>query len=65
MANKPSSQGGKPPQSAPRPTYDPPPRRAGGNQRQGIAEAAIKSFIRSIAGSVGRAIARAMMGGRR
>jgi hypothetical protein len=31
----------------------------------GLGEAALKSFIRSIAGSIGRAIARAMMGGRR
>jgi hypothetical protein len=65
MANKPSNQGGRPPEPAPRPTYDPPPRRGGGSQRQGIGEAALKSFIRSIAGSIGRAIARAMMGGRR
>jgi hypothetical protein len=36
----------------------------GGNQRQGIAETAIKAFIRSIAGSLGRAIMRAIVGRR-
>ena len=36
----------------------------GGYQRQTIAETAIKSFIRSIAGSVGRAIMRAIVGRR-
>ncbi len=65
MVNKPNDLGQRTPQSAPRPTHDPPPRRGGGSQRQGIAEAAIKSFVRSIAGSIGRAIARAMLGGRR
>jgi hypothetical protein len=38
--------------------------RRGGNQRQGIAETAIKAMIRSIAGSLGRAIARALVGRR-
>jgi hypothetical protein len=38
--------------------------RRGGNQRQGIAETALKAFIRSIAGSVGRAISRAILGRR-
>jgi hypothetical protein len=65
MANKLSNQGSRPPQPAPRPTYEPPPRRSGGRERQGIAEAALKSFIRSLANSIGRAIARAMTGGRR
>jgi hypothetical protein len=63
MANKPGNQGGRPPQPAPRPAYDPPPPLRGG-QRQGIGEAALKSFIRSIAGSIGRAIARALVGRR-
>jgi hypothetical protein len=36
----------------------------GGYQRQTIPEAAIKSFIRSIAGSLGRAIMRAIVGRR-
>jgi hypothetical protein len=38
--------------------------RHGGNQRQGIAETALKAFIRSIAGSLGRAITRAIVGRR-
>jgi hypothetical protein len=42
--------------------YDAP--RRGGPQRQGIAETAIKAFIRSIAGSLGRAIMRAIVGRR-
>jgi Bacterial protein of unknown function (DUF853) len=40
-------------------------RRRGGNQRQTVTETAIKAFIRSIAGSLGRAIMRAILGGRR
>jgi hypothetical protein len=36
----------------------------GGSQRQGIAETALKAFIRSIAGSLGRAITRALVGRR-
>ena len=37
---------------------------SGGYQRQTIPEAAIKSFVRSIAGSIGRAIMRAIVGRR-
>jgi hypothetical protein len=49
-----------------RPTFDqqpvsPPPKR-GGYQRQGLGEAVLKSFVRSIASSIGRIIARALMG---
>ena len=41
------------------------PRRSGpGRPRQGIAEDAIKSFLRSVAGRLGRAIARAIVGRR-
>jgi hypothetical protein len=41
------------------------PRRSGpGRPRQGVAEAAIKSFLRSVAGRLGRAIARAIVGRR-
>jgi len=42
------------------------PRRSSGRPRprQGMGEAAIKSLIRSIAGSIGRAIVRALMGRR-
>jgi uncharacterized protein len=40
---------------------DPPPRR-GGYQRQSIGEAAAKSFIRSIASSIGRILVRSITG---
>jgi hypothetical protein len=44
--------------------YDEPPprRRSGGYQRQGIGEAVAKSFIRSIASSLGRILAKALTG---
>lgn len=41
------------------------PRRRPGRPRQSVAEAAIKSMIRSFASSLGRAIMRAIVGGRR
>ena len=43
---------------------DPAPRRrgSGGYQRQGIGEAVAKSFIRSIASSLGRILAKALTG---
>lgn len=44
------------------PAYD--PGRRGGPQRQSIAETAVKSLIRSIAGTLGRAIVRAITGRR-
>lgn len=47
------------------PAYDDPPPRRGGYQRQGIVEAAIKSFIRSIGSSLGRILIRSLTGGRR
>jgi hypothetical protein len=49
------------PGQRPQQAYDDPPRR-GGNQRQGIAEAAAKSFIRSIASSIGRILVRSITG---
>jgi hypothetical protein len=49
---------GQRPQSA----YDDPQPRRGGYQRQGIAEAAAKSFIRSIASSIGRILVRSITG---
>jgi hypothetical protein len=44
--------------------YDEPPprRRSGGYQRQGIGEAVAKSFIRSIASSLGRILAKTLTG---
>ena len=40
------------------------PQRRSGRPRQSIGETAIKSFIRSVAGSLGRAIMRAIVGRR-
>ena len=61
--NRPQDQNyGSPNQPDMQTAYDAP--RHGGNQRQGIAETAIKAFIRSIAGSLGRAIMRAIVGRR-
>ena len=39
-----------------------PRRRSGGYQRQGIGEAVAKSFIRSIASSLGRILAKTLTG---
>ena len=47
---------------APQPSYEPPPRRRRGYQRESIGEVVAKSFIRSIAGRLGRAIARMIVG---
>jgi hypothetical protein len=44
--------------------YGEPQRRSGGRPRQSIGETAIKSFIRSVAGTLGRAIMRAIVGRR-
>lgn len=46
----------------PPPSYDPPPRRRGGYQRQTVGEAMTKSFIRSLASSLGRVIVRMITG---
>jgi hypothetical protein len=48
--------------TAPQAGYDPPPRRRGGYQRESIGETMAKSFIRSIAGRLGRAIVRMIVG---
>jgi hypothetical protein len=47
---------------APRPSYDPPPQRRGRYQREGLGEAMAKSFLRSVASSLGRIIVRAVLG---
>jgi hypothetical protein len=60
MSNRPNDEDARPP--APRPTYDPPPARRGGYQRESLGEAMAKSFIRSVASSLGRAIVRAVLG---
>ena len=49
------------PGQRPQPAYDDPPRR-GGYQRQSLGEAAAKSFIRSIASSIGRILVRSITG---
>jgi hypothetical protein len=60
MAESPSEDGrGRP---APPPSHDPPPRRRRGYERESIGETMAKSFIRSIAGRLGRAIARMIVG---
>ena len=46
-------------------SYQPQPRRKGGSQRMGLGETVIKSFIRSIASSIGRILVRTITGGRR
>ncbi len=45
----------------PQASYEPAPRR-GGYQRQSIGEAAAKSFIRSVAASLGRIVVRMITG---
>jgi len=51
------------PIAGPQETADrPQPRRRGGYQRQSVGEAIAKSFIRSIASSLGRILARAITG---
>lgn len=53
----------RPPPRRQQPDYDdPPPRRRGGYQRQSIGEAVAKSFIRSIASSLGRILVRTITG---
>ena len=53
----------RPPPRRQEPDYDdPPPRRRGGYQRQGLGEAVAKSFIRSIASSLGRILVRTITG---
>jgi hypothetical protein len=61
MANRSDGPERGAPRGRQQPTYDPPPRR-GGYQRQGIGEAMAKSFIRSIASSIGRILVRAITG---
>jgi hypothetical protein len=65
MNDRQNNQGGRPQQPAPRPSYDPPPPPRRGNQRQSIGEAMAKSFIRSVASSIGRILVRTITGGRR
>lgn len=64
MANRNDGRDRSPPRRQ-EPDYDdPPPRRrsGGGYQRQGLGEAVAKSFIRSIASSLGRILVRTITG---
>jgi hypothetical protein len=62
MTNRPqSNRPVRPPRDEPE-EYVPEPRRRGGYQRQSIGEAAAKSFIRSIASSIGRILVRTITG---
>lgn len=65
MTTRPEDQGSMPsgPQEM-QPAYGNPPQRRPGRPRQSIMETIIKSFVRSIAGSLGRAIMRAIVGRR-
>jgi hypothetical protein len=58
MSDRPNEE--RPP--APRPGYDPLPPRRGGYQRESLGEAVAKSFIRSVASSLGRILVRAILG---
>ena len=62
MANRPRNT--RTPTQGPE-SYQPQPRRKGGGQRMGLGETVIKSFIRSIASSIGRILVRTITGGRR
>jgi hypothetical protein len=62
MTNRPqSNRPARPPRDEPD-EYAPEPRRRSGYQRQSIGEAATKSFIRSIASSIGRILVRTITG---
>jgi hypothetical protein len=50
------------PQEQTQTAYRAQPRRRGGYQRQSVGEAIAKSFLRSIASSLGRILARAITG---
>ena len=64
MTDRRQDEDAKMPLAGPRgqPAYDEPPPRRGGYQRQSIGEAAAKSFIRSIASSIGRILVRSITG---
>ena len=60
MTDRPNDDAGG--RQVPQLIYDPPPRRRRGYERESIGETMAKSFIRSIAGRLGRAIARMIVG---
>ena len=62
MTNRPqSNRTSRPPQDEPE-DYAPEPRRRSGYQRQSVGEAMAKSFIRSVASSIGRILVRTITG---
>lgn len=62
MTNRPqSNRTPRPPRDEPE-DYAPEPRRRSGYQRQSVGEAMAKSFIRSIASSIGRILVRTITG---
>ena len=63
MTNRPQSnrRPPRPPREEPE-EYAPEPRRRSGYQRQSVGEAMAKSFIRSIASSIGRILVRTITG---
>ena len=63
MTNRPqqSNRNPRPPDDEPK-EYAPEPRRRGGYQRQSVGEAMAKSFIRSVASSIGRILVRTITG---
>ena len=60
MTNRPQDRNTRMPAEEPQ-DYQPQPRR-GGYQRQGLGETVAKSFIRSIASSLGRILVRSITG---
>jgi len=62
MANRPQDRSTRPPAREPEEDDQPQPRRKGGYQRMGLGEAVAKSFIRSIASSIGRILVRSITG---
>ena len=64
MTTRPEDQGSQMPTQEMQTAYSNPRPRRPGQQRQSVMETIIKSFVRSIAGSLGRAIMRAIVGRR-
>lgn len=63
MTNRSGNRSPRAPQPPEEDDYAPAPRRrSSGNQRMGLGEAVAKSFIRSIASSLGRIIVRSITG---
>jgi hypothetical protein len=63
MTERPNETGPRTP--ALQPAYDPPQRPRRGHQRASLGDAMVKSFIRSMAASIGTIIVRMILGRRR